>query len=99
MAFMTPPRALVGGRSGGRAEGRLAKHSAARPVDEHRIGRGTRLAIDDDDARPFGGEVPVAPGEQGPKYRPEIAAALGQHIFVTRRPIAVAAPLEQPGFD
>ena len=38
----------------------------------------------------------VAPGEQSPEHRAEVAAALGQQVFVAWRPFAVAASLEQP---
>jgi hypothetical protein len=41
----------------------------------------------------------VAPSEQRQQYRAEIAAALGQYIFVARRVLVVAAALEQTGFD
>ena len=56
--------------------------SAGAPVD----------GVDDDDARPFGREMLVAEGQHRHQHRAEIAAALGQEIFVARR-TGVVAPL------
>ena len=41
----------------------------------------------------------VAPGEQRPQHRPKVTAGSRQHVFVARRSFAVAATLEQAGFD
>ncbi len=91
-------RALVGSRPGCGAERRLA-HAADRcggrsaPAPPARLSR-----VDDHDACPFGREMLVAPGQQRPQHRAEIAAALGQHILVARRPVTVArgAPAARP---
>ena len=55
--------------------------------------------IDQLHARALGREVLVAPGEQRDQHRTEIAPARGRHVFVARRPLAVAAALQQPGVD
>src|SRR5262249_3692853 len=61
--------------------------------------QGAGLAIEDHDAGTFGREVLVPPSQQGPKHRPEVAAALRENIFVSRRPLAILAALEQAAFD
>src|SRR5579883_3601405 len=88
-------RPLVGGRSRRRAEAWAGERLAARAIDQHRIDRLARLRVDYDDARPFGREMLVVPGEQRQQHGTEIAAALGQHIFGTRRPLAITPALEQ----
>ena len=60
-----------------RAEIRLDQRAAAAPVHQHRVGDVAGFAVDDDNARAFGGEVLVTPGEERPQDGPEIAAALG----------------------
>jgi hypothetical protein len=57
------------------------------------------LAVDDHDTGALGGEMLVAPREQRPEHRPEIAAGLRQHIFVSRRSFAVAAAFEEASLD
>jgi hypothetical protein len=46
-------------------------------------------------ARALRGKVLVAPGEQRDENRTKIVAARGGHIFIPRRPVAVAAALKQ----
>src|SRR5216683_7919166 len=89
----------AGGRPRGRAEIGRRQRTAADAVNQDRISRRSGLAVDDDDARPFWREMLVAPGDEGPQYRPEIATGLRHHVFVARRPLAVATALEQPSLD
>src|SRR5207248_2567394 len=56
------PGLRAGGRTGRGTEIGRHQRPAAETVDQHRIGRGAGLAVDDHDARPFRGEMLVAPG-------------------------------------
>src|SRR6202022_1703428 len=72
---------------------------AGRAVDQHRLDHGAGTRVDELHRRTLQREMAVAPSEQRQQYRAEIAAALGQYIFVARRVLVVAAALEQAGFD
>ena len=91
-------------RSGATSPGANAYSGAliGRPVAESTM-IGSTVApvsrIDQLHARALGREVLVAPGEQCDQHRTEIAPARGRHVFVARRPLAVAAALQQPGVD
>jgi hypothetical protein len=91
--------ALVGGRPRRGSEIRFGDAPAGLPVDQHRLGLGAGLAVDDHDALALGREMPVAPGEQRQQYRAKVSAALGQPVFPAGRMLAVALALEQPALD
>jgi hypothetical protein len=92
------PGALVGGRSRCRSKRRFGERPAAQSVNEHRIGLRACLAIDENHARTFRGEVLVPPGEQCLEYWLKITTSVGQYLFVPAGTFTVAATLEQPGF-
>jgi hypothetical protein len=91
------PRALGGGGTGRECVGGLGDGPAGTAVDKHRIGGDAGFGIEELHARPLGGEVLVAPGEQRDEHRAKITSARGRHIFVARRALAVEPALEQPG--
>ncbi len=91
-------RALAGGRLGDRCELWPRRRAGHFPVDQHwsRPGRSRARRVGRSASR---GEMPVAPGEQRQQDRPEVATALGQAIFVARRPRAVAVARQQSALD
>jgi hypothetical protein len=94
-----PPCALARGGTGRELELRRHERAPSEAVDEHGICRLAGLRIDDFDACPFGREVPVAERQHGDEDGSEVAAALGQAVFVARRALAVALALEEPRLD
>ena len=55
--------------------------------------------MDQQHALALGSKVLVAPRIHGNDDRPKITPAFGQDVFVAWRALAVAAPLQEPGFD
>jgi hypothetical protein len=74
---------------------RLKQLLAGAAIDQHRLGDRTGGRVDDPRAAAAAdSEVTVAEGEEGDQHGAEVAAALGQQVFVARRPLAVEPPLE-----
>mgnify|MGYP000150230607 CR=1 FL=1 len=91
----TTPGAVRGGRPRRQFEIRRDDGTSGQTVGQDRLGARAGDGIDDDDALALGREMAVAPGEEGDENRAEVAAALGQQIFVAGGPFAVAAALEK----
>ena len=77
----------------------LGDRPAAVAVGQDGVGDLAGVAVGQQQAGAFRGEMAVAPREQGLEHIAEITAARGEQIFVARRALAVAPALQQPRFD
>jgi len=94
-----PSHPVIGAKSGDEDITRSGDPLAGGAVDQHRFDWRAGAPVGEPHRGTFRGEVPVAPGEQGEQHRAEVPAALGQHVFVARRMLAVAAALQETGGD
>src|SRR6266508_2842972 len=91
--------ALVGGGTRDQCVVRLLDRPPGGGIGEDGIDRRAGLGVDELYAWAFRGKVLVSPGQQRDKDRTKIAPARGQHIFVSRRPLAVLPALQKSRID
>src|SRR5579883_447157 len=87
-------------RAGDEPDVAVVERLAADAVDQHRLDALAAVAIDENERRPLGRARPaIAPDHERGQHREEVAALIGEAVFIAPRPLAVAALLEQAGGD
>jgi hypothetical protein len=92
-------RYVVGGWTWSEFVTGLVEHAAASAIDENRVDGRSGLDIDETARDTFGGEMTVSEGSKGNEHGPEVAAFLGQDVFVPRGMFRITPPFEKPRFD
>jgi periplasmic copper chaperone A len=92
------PHPFTRSRSGDEGKATAGDRPAAHAIDHNGLSNCAGFLVRELHARPFGGKVLVAPGQQHRQYRSEITALFGENVFMARGLLAVAPTLQDAVF-